>query len=187
MKPFTTTIQPAVGRHNARCAGTTSFTARRHASYRPSAASKTPKALPQSAPQPYWRRRPASTTSTVKHEHVDWARRGTAEMGAHGGGGKALLFAGLVSCTSTGGGRKAYRQGSYPHTPSSPTRSSLRVWEEASEALLTPDATIGYWPKEIEGFASRVGGAGLRGWMRDWVEGRTLVSPELMIVNGECS
>lgn len=70
-----------------------------------------------------------------------------------------MLFAGL---------------GSYPHTPSSPTRSSLRVWEEASEALLTPDATIGYWPKEIEDFASRVGGAGLRGWMRDWVEGRTL-------------
>jgi len=74
-------------------------------------------------------------------------------------------------------------QGSYPHTPSSPTRSSLRVWEEASEALLTPDATIGYWPQEIESFAGKVGGAGLRGWMRDWVEGRTLVSAERIVTN----
>lgn len=67
-------------------------------------------------------------------------------------------------------------KGSYPHTPTSPTPSSLRVWDIASEAILSPDATIGYWPKEMEEFAAKVGGSGLKGWMRDWVEGRSLVS-----------
>jgi len=67
-------------------------------------------------------------------------------------------------------------KGSYPHTPHSPTPSSLRVWDIASEAVLSPDATIGYWPKGMEEFAAKVGGSGLRGWMRDWVEGRSLVS-----------
>lgn len=75
----------------------------------------------------------------------------------------------------------AHRQGSYPHTPHSPTDASLAVWQEASEALLAPDATIGYFPTGMEEFAGRMRGAhggasGLRGWMRGWVEGRTLVS-----------
>lgn len=82
------------------------------------------------------------------------------------------------------GQTRAEKKGSYPHTPSSPTLSSLRVWEEASEAVLSPDATIGYWPKGIEEFAGKVqGGKGLRGWMRDWVEGRSLVSDEFDLLS----
>lgn len=70
-------------------------------------------------------------------------------------------------------------QGSYPHTPNSPTPSSLDVWEQASEALLSPDATMGYWDEGMEEFAGMLqggGGRGIRGWLRGWVEGRTLVS-----------
>ncbi len=67
-------------------------------------------------------------------------------------------------------------QGSYPHTPHSPTPSSILVWEQASEALLNPDATIGYFPRGMEEFAGGLrGGLGVRGWMRGWVEGRSLV------------
>lgn len=52
----------------------------------------------------------------------------------------------------------------------------MKVWEEASEAVLSPDATIGYWPTGIEEFAEKVLGRDRpRTWMRDWVEGRTLV------------
>ena len=52
----------------------------------------------------------------------------------------------------------------------------MRVWEEASEALLTPDMTIGYAPTGMEEFAGSLrGGRGIRGWLRGWVEGRTLV------------
>jgi hypothetical protein len=50
------------------------------------------------------------------------------------------------------------------------------IWEEASEAILNPDATMNYWPKGMDEFAGKVqGGKGVRGWMRGWVEGRTLV------------
>ncbi|WWC69575.1 uncharacterized protein I206_103518 [Kwoniella pini CBS 10737] len=69
--------------------------------------------------------------------------------------GTCLLFAGL---------------GSYPHTPTSPTPSSLKIWDEASEALLSPDATIGY---ETRGM-SDAGLKQVKGWMRGWVEGRSL-------------
>ncbi|WVQ70222.1 uncharacterized protein L199_008448 [Kwoniella botswanensis] len=97
--------------------------------------------------------RKASTNST-NTDWVTWLKRG-ASTESGGPSGKCLLFAGL---------------GSYPHTPIAPTPSSLRVWDEASEALLSPDATIGY---ETRG----MGDAGLKqvkGWMRGWVEGRSL-------------
>ncbi|KAL7422277.1 hypothetical protein Q5752_002923 [Cryptotrichosporon argae] len=67
--------------------------------------------------------------------------------------------------------------GSYPHTPQSPTPSSVSVWEQASEALLEPDATIDYWTdgmEEFAGFLQGGAGQGIRGWLRGWVEGRTL-------------
>jgi hypothetical protein len=69
-------------------------------------------------------------------------------------------------------------QGSYPHTPHSPTAASLLVWERASEALLEPDMTIGYeMTKGMEEFAGHLrGGRSMRAWLRGWVEGRTLVS-----------
>jgi hypothetical protein len=54
----------------------------------------------------------------------------------------------------------------------------MAVWEEASEALISPDATINYWDEGMEEFAGAVlggGGRGIRGWLRGWVEGRTLV------------
>jgi hypothetical protein len=67
-------------------------------------------------------------------------------------------------------------QGSYPHTPYSPTAASMRVWEEASDAILAPDMTIGYEARGMEEFAGSLRGGGcVRGWMRGWVEGRTLV------------
>ncbi|KAK4686353.1 hypothetical protein P7C73_g3777, partial [Tremellales sp. Uapishka_1] len=66
-------------------------------------------------------------------------------------------------------------QGSYPHTPFSPTLSSLSVWEEASEALLNDDSRIGYETKGLEEFVGGLrGGRGVRGWLRGWVEGRSL-------------
>lgn len=138
---------------------TTRSSVRLYHSNRHSGTNGSPKVLPQSAPQPYWRRRPTSTTSSrsvtrrsLNHDEIHEATRS---------GGKALLFAGLSS---------------YPHTPTSPTQSSMRVWEEASEAVLSPDATIGYWPKGVEQFAEKVlGGRNRpRTWMRDWVEGRSL-------------
>jgi hypothetical protein len=141
---------------------------KRQASYRPK---PTPTVQTHSAPQPYWRRRPASTHSS----RAAAERLLKPKEPRYLDGGKALLFAGLVSWSHAvvdGIDNK----GSYPHTPHSPTPSSLRVWEIASEALLSPDATIGYWPKGMEEFAAKVGRAGLRGWMRDWVEGRSLVS-----------
>ncbi|OWZ51972.1 hypothetical protein C351_03611 [Cryptococcus neoformans c8] len=67
--------------------------------------------------------------------------------------GQALLFAGL---------------GSYPHTPHAPTPSSLRIWDEASDALFSPDATIGYQPRGITGIGN------IKGGLRSWVEGRSL-------------
>ena len=93
---------------------------------------------------------------------------------------KALLFAGLVSPELRADTIEAHHrgQGSYPHTPHSPTTSSLQVWETASEAVLEPDATIGYWPARMEEFAGALGGGrGVRGWLRGWVEGRSLVGP----------
>ncbi|ORX39764.1 hypothetical protein BD324DRAFT_614903 [Kockovaella imperatae] len=110
-------------------------------------------------------RRNASTSSTSTTQDADWRswlkRASSFNMIQDGSGkGKALLFAGL---------------GSYPHTPYSPTQSSLQIWESASEALLNPDATIGYWPKGMEEFADALrGGIGIRGWLRGWVEGRSL-------------
>ncbi|WWC85365.1 uncharacterized protein L201_000228 [Kwoniella dendrophila CBS 6074] len=95
----------------------------------------------------------SASTNSPNTDWVQWLKRGkSAETNQ---AGTCLLFAGL---------------GSYPHTPTSPTPSSLRIWEEASEALLSPDATIGY---ETRG----MGDAGLKqvkGWMRGWVEGRSL-------------
>ncbi|KAK1924764.1 hypothetical protein DB88DRAFT_486701 [Papiliotrema laurentii] len=127
---------------------------RRHASYR-----QPIKPLPQSAPQPYWRRRPASTTTTAKQWATHVQQTGIEDQDPSQRG-KTLLFAGMNS---------------YPHTPTSPTSSSMKVWEEASEAVLSPDATIGYWPTGIEEFAEKVLGRDRpRTWMRDWVEGRTL-------------
>ncbi|WWC61227.1 uncharacterized protein I303_103807 [Kwoniella dejecticola CBS 10117] len=98
-----------------------------------------------------------ASTNAANTDWVTWLKRGasTTTTPASGNAGKCLLFAGL---------------GSYPHTPTSPTPSSMKVWEEASEALLSPDATIGY---ETRG----MGDAGLKqvkGWMRGWVEGRSL-------------
>ncbi|EIW69560.1 hypothetical protein M231_04403 [Tremella mesenterica] len=106
-------------------------------------------------------RRKASTTAN-QTDWLAWLRK-KAEGG--GQGGKALLFAGL---------------GSYPHTPHSPTPSSLAIWEQASEALLTPDTSLLYDTKGMEEFAGILHGTrGVRGWMRGWVKGRTL--DELML------
>jgi hypothetical protein len=72
----------------------------------------------------------------------------------------------------------ANEEGSYPHTPSSPTPSSIQIWEQASEALLVDDPLLGYETRGMEEFAGGLaGGRGIRGWMRGWVEGRTLVCP----------
>jgi len=69
-------------------------------------------------------------------------------------------------------------KGSYPHTPSSPTPSSIQIWEQASEALLVDDPVLGYETRGMEEFAGGLaGGRGIRGWMRGWVEGRSLVCP----------
>jgi hypothetical protein len=55
----------------------------------------------------------------------------------------------------------------------------MRVWEEASDAILAPDMTIGYEARGMEEFAGSLRGGGcVRGWMRGWVEGRTLVRDE---------
>jgi len=71
---------------------------------------------------------------------------------------------------------KADEKGSYPHTPTSPTPSSIHIWEQASEALLMDDPGLGYETRGMEEFAGGIaGGKGMRGWMRGWVEGRTLV------------
>ncbi|OCF39868.1 hypothetical protein I317_06305 [Kwoniella heveanensis CBS 569] len=94
-----------------------------------------------------------ASTNAGNTDWVTWLKRNASS--SMSSPGKALLFAGL---------------GSYPHTPSSPTASSLKVWDEASDALLSPDATIGY---ETRGMSD----AGLKqvhGWMRGWVEGRSL-------------
>ncbi|WWD15804.1 hypothetical protein CI109_100228 [Kwoniella shandongensis] len=94
----------------------------------------------------------AASTNAANTDWLTWLKRSASPGSVPPG--KALLFAGL---------------GSYPHTPHSPTPSSLRVWEEASEALLSPDATIGYQTRGMEAF-SRAS----KGWMRNWVEGRSL-------------
>ncbi|WVQ98625.1 hypothetical protein IAU59_005755 [Kwoniella sp. CBS 9459] len=96
-----------------------------------------------------------ASTNAGNTDWVTWLKRNASSSSSSPGNGKALLFAGL---------------GSYPHTPSSPTSSSLRVWDEASEALLSPDATIGY---ETRGM-SNAGLKQVQGWMRGWVEGRSL-------------
>ncbi|WRT67008.1 uncharacterized protein IL334_003974 [Kwoniella shivajii] len=96
--------------------------------------------------------RKASTNSN-NTDWVTWLKKGVSDSSTPSG--KCLLFAGL---------------GSYPHTPISPTPSSLKVWDEASEALLSPDATIGY---ETRGM-SDAGLKQVKGWMRGWVEGRSL-------------
>ncbi|WVR05089.1 hypothetical protein IAU60_002101 [Kwoniella sp. DSM 27419] len=98
--------------------------------------------------------RRAASTDAANTDWVTWLKRGAAGLSG-GTPGKALLFAGL---------------GSYPHTPISPTKSSLRVWDEASEALLSPDATIGYQTRGM----SDAGLKQVHGWMRGWVEGRSL-------------
>lgn len=75
------------------------------------------------------------------------------------------------------------RQGSYPHTPQSPTPSSLGIWERASEALLNDDSVIGYETRGMEEFAGNLmSEKGIRGWMRGWVEGRTLVSDSVLLL-----
>ncbi|WVF72306.1 hypothetical protein IAT40_007119 [Kwoniella sp. CBS 6097] len=94
-----------------------------------------------------------ASTNAGNTDWVTWLKRNASSSTSSPG--KALLFAGL---------------GSYPHTPSSPTSSSLKVWDEASDALLTPDATIGY---ETRGM-SNAGLKQVQGWMRGWVEGRSL-------------
>ncbi|KAK8869921.1 hypothetical protein IAR55_000489 [Kwoniella newhampshirensis] len=95
----------------------------------------------------------AASTNAANTDWVTWLKRSASPGSVPPG--KALLFAGL---------------GSYPHTPYSPTPASLRVWHEASEALLSPDATIGYQTRGTEEFDKR----GAKGWMRNWVEGRSL-------------
>ncbi|ODO03443.1 hypothetical protein L198_02290 [Cryptococcus wingfieldii CBS 7118] len=94
---------------------------------------------------------PAARTqaTTDRNEWLDFLKTETPHTPESSG--KALLFAGL---------------GSYPHTPHAPTPSSLHLWEEASEALLSPDATIGYQPIRS---ADQV-----KGGLRSWVEGRSL-------------
>lgn len=75
-------------------------------------------------------------------------------------------------------------QGSYPHTPSSPTPSSLQIWEQASEALLMDDHVLGYETRGMEEFAGSLAGSRcIRGWMRGWVEGRTLVRLTIPLIN----
>lgn len=84
-------------------------------------------------------------------------------------------------------------QGSYPHLPSNPTPSSLRIWSEASEALLTPQPDRGYTPPpallakahDIMHRSSPVAASAEegRGWLRSWVRGRAIdelmASPDL--------
>ncbi|KAJ9125117.1 hypothetical protein QFC22_000070 [Naganishia vaughanmartiniae] len=84
---------------------------------------------------------------------------------------RALVFAGL---------------GSYPHQPTSPTAASLRLWERASEALITPCSKIGYVPRAIEQEKSAMSGSlgdGMdpalwrrwnKGWLRGWVGNRSI-------------
>lgn len=84
---------------------------------------------------------------------------------------RALVFAGL---------------GSYPHQPTSPTAASLRLWERASEALVTPCSKIGYVPRAIEQEKSAMSGSlgdGMdpalwrrwnKGWLRGWVGNRSI-------------
>ncbi|ORY32256.1 hypothetical protein BCR39DRAFT_523603 [Naematelia encephala] len=118
-----------------------------------------PRLFPQPPAQPYAR---SATTTTSNTDWLAWLKKASAfkTSSDERQGGTALLFAGL---------------GSFPHTPHSPTPASLLVWEQASEALLTPDATIGYFPQNMEEFAGHLRGAvGIRGWMRGWVEGRSL-------------
>ncbi|RSH91260.1 hypothetical protein EHS25_009559 [Saitozyma podzolica] len=122
--------------------------------------SSLPRLFPQPPPDP---RRRAASTSSAETDWLSWLRKGAA-LGMGGSGPsashKALLFAGF---------------GSYPHTPYSPTAASMRVWEEASDAILAPDMTIGYEARGMEEFAGSLRGGGcVRGWMRGWVEGRTL-------------
>ncbi|WVQ78216.1 hypothetical protein IAT38_000299 [Cryptococcus sp. DSM 104549] len=118
---------------------------RTHSALRPSS---TPTPEPPLALSPG--SRPASTNA-ANVDWVTWLKRAASPGSTPPG--KALLFAGL---------------GSYPHTPHSPTPSSLALWEEASEALMSPDATIGYQPKRMDSVGGR------SGWMRSWVEGRSL-------------
>ncbi|WVQ71541.1 hypothetical protein IAR50_001080 [Cryptococcus sp. DSM 104548] len=92
---------------------------------------------------------PARSRATDKNEWLDFLK--TEVPHTPESSGKALLFPGL---------------GSYPHTPHAPTPSSLHLWEEASEALLSPDATIGYQPIRS---ADQV-----KGGLRSWVEGQSL-------------
>ena len=71
---------------------------RRHASYR-----QPIKPLPQSAPQPYWRRRPASTTTTAKQWATHVQQTGIEDQDPSQRG-KTLLFAGMVrraTCSHT--------------------------------------------------------------------------------------
>ncbi|KAJ9108742.1 hypothetical protein QFC21_000062 [Naganishia friedmannii] len=84
---------------------------------------------------------------------------------------RALVFAGL---------------GSYPHQPTSPTAASLRLWERASEALVTPCSKTGYVPRAIEQEKSAMSGSlgdGMdpalwrrwnKGWLRGWVGNRSI-------------
>lgn len=109
--------------------------------------------------------RRSASTSTSQTDWLSWLRKAASARSTDPEvSKKALLFAGL---------------GAYPHTPSSPTAASIAIWEQASEALLEPDMTIGYEPKGMEEFAGRLsGGSGVRAWLRGWVEGRNLT--ELM-------
>ncbi|TXT13780.1 hypothetical protein VHUM_01147 [Vanrija humicola] len=109
-------------------------------------------------------RRRAASTSASNTDWLAWLKKAgpLAVMAGDETPRRALILPGL---------------GSYPHTPQAATPSSIAVWEQASEALLNPDATIGYWTEGMEEFAGMLqggGGHGMRGWLRGWVEGRSL-------------
>ncbi|KAJ9104779.1 hypothetical protein QFC19_003920 [Naganishia cerealis] len=115
-----------------------------------------------------------SSSLTASHVEEREGKQIAREMGTERK--RALIFAGL---------------GSYPHQPSSPTAASLRLWERASEALVTPCPEIGYIPRAIEQEKSAMSGSlgdGMdpalwrrwnKGWLRGWVGNRSI--NELML------
>lgn len=113
------------------------------------------------------RTRSASTSASTQ-EWTGWLR--TAASDLSGRSGTALLLAGLVCLdVSFAVISVLTQQGTYPHVPKNPSKASLDVWAQASEALLKPDTRMGY---TAEGLSEKEWKEGLRGW----VAGRTLVS-----------
>lgn len=146
----------------------------------------------------FWRAFKAGTVGTRNRERGDVSvsermlRAGENEGVVTRERKRALVFAGLVSGTSSRSslGHRAddaSLQGSYPHQPSSPTDASLRLWERASEALVTPCEAIGYVPRTIDverGAMKGSMGDGMdpalwrrwnKGWLRGWVGNRSIV------------